>query len=341
MSQAPLKTCNTCGRKFSTPDDFLKNTSRWRVCESGHLWFNCLCNSTNMIIKGKFDWYNPQKQLSGAAQSVFNKLPSIQDLPRIPSYVMEIQTLLQDENASAAKIANIAKRDPLLASQILKVANNLVSSRATKIESLAHAISFIGINSLKDIVLVAALKNFKLDCKVFNAEHFWEHSFLIGRSAEFLSRRFKIDMLPDEVYIAGCVANIGKMVMGMCMPDVADTFARELEDLNTLGTWTEAELRHDGFQHTVLGEIGAMFWGLPEHVGEAIALHHRQPILNDANPFTLNEIVGFANQIAHWIQLQPHQMDQKLYQAFCQRFKLSEKDAEKLVDEMMSLRVAA
>lgn len=341
MNANPLKTCNTCGRKFMSPEDFLNNTSRWRVCESGHLWFNCACNSTNMIIKGKHDWYNPTAQLSGAAQSVFNQIPNIKDLPRIPSYVMEIQTLIQDENTSATKLASVAKRDPLLATQILKVANNLVASRGTKIESLAHAITFIGINALKDIVLVAALKTFKLRCKVFNADHFWEHSFMVGRAAEFLGQRFKLELSPDEIYIAGSVCNIGKIVLAMCMPAVADRYSSELNDLAKLGTWTDAEVRNGGYQHTVLGEIGAMFWGLPEHVTEAIAFHHKTPVINDAMPITLAEIVGLANQIAHWIQLEPNQMDEKLYKSFCTRFKMNDQAAEKLVEEMMALRAAA
>lgn len=207
MSGNPLKTCNTCGRKFMSPEDFLHHTSRWRICESGHLWFNCLCNSTNMIIKGKYEWYDPNRQLSGTAQSIFNQIPNIKALPRIPSYVMEIQTLIQDENISATKLAAVAKHDPLLAGQVLKIANSRVASRGTRIESLAHAITFIGIPALKDIVLLAALKTFKLKCKVFNAEKFWEHSFLVGRAAEFLGRRFQTDLVPDEIYVAGSVCN--------------------------------------------------------------------------------------------------------------------------------------
>jgi hypothetical protein len=56
---------------------------------------------------------------------------------------------------------------------------------------------------------------------------------------------------------------------------------------------------------------------------------------------TLAEVVGLANQVAHWIQLEPNQMDEKLYKAFCTRFKLNEQAAEKLVEEMMTLRNAA
>jgi hypothetical protein len=63
--------------------------------------------------------------------------------------------------------------------------------------------------------------------------------------------------------------------------------------------------------------------------------------MNDAIPLSLADVVGLANQVAHWIQLEPNQMDEKLYKAFCVRFKLNDQAAEKLVDEMMSLRTAA
>ena len=337
VTSHPLKTCNTCGRTFATPDDFLRSTSRWRVCELGNLWFNCTCHSTSMIIKGKFDWYDPMSKLSAGAKSIFNEISAIKDMPRIPSFVMEIQTLIQDDNTTAAQLSAIAKQDPLLASQILKIANIQVSGRGVRIESLAHAITFIGIKALKDIVLVAAMQNFKFQSKRFNSQHFWDHSFVVGRVAEAITQHFKLDLLADEVYIAGCLCNIGKSVLAICQPETADKYAVELEDLNFLGNWQQAEVRNKGFQHTVLGEIGAVFWGLPEHVTDAISDHHKMPTTNGKVPISLAEVIAFANQMAHWILLQPHHMDHELYLALCNRFKISEVEAEKLVEKYMQL----
>lgn len=339
MSRTPLKICHTCGREFLTPDDFIRNTSRWRICESGHLWFNCACNSTSMVFKGKHDWYDPASQLSGAARSVFNQLPAFKKLPRIPSYVMELQTLLEDESASAGQLAALTKRDPLLAAQLLKLANNQRAARGKKIESLAHAIAFMGLDTLKDLVQVAALRVFQLESRIFCAEPFWEEAFLVGAASELLGRRFGLELPPDEVYLAGSVCNLGKLVLAMCLPDTADQYARELDEPSTLGSWSQAEARHGGWEHTTLGEIGAMFWGLAPRLTEAIAFHHRWPTPGEGQRPSLAEVVGMANQLAHLIQREPGQLDEPLFAAYCARFALEGEQVDELVEELRSPRL--
>ncbi len=334
-----LKICKNCGRQYSSPQDFLTDTSRWRICDEGHLWFNCSCLSTCMIMKGRYTWYNPTARLSPEAQSVFNRVPHIKDLPHISTFVMEVQTLLENENTSSQQLALVAKRDPLLASQILKVANQ--QAHGTRIESLAHAISYVGLQPFKDFILLAAISSFKLQTERFQSEKFWEHSFLIGRCAEYLNQNLKLPFTSDQVYIAGSACNIGKLVMAICMPELADRYVKDMENLKILGSWSQAEHRHGSYQHTVLGEVGAMFWGLPESVSDAIALHHQMPHNLSKDPPALYELIGLANQMSHWVSLQPHQMDQKQFSALCTRFGITPKQAETMVDAMLPLRFVA
>ncbi len=336
---APIKTCKNCGREFMNSQDFLANTSRWRICDQGHLWFNCQCLSTGMIIKGRFDWYDPNSRLSDPAISVFNRLPQMSVIPHIPTYVMELQSMVEDKNNTSVQLASVTKRDPVLAAQILKVANSFALD--TPIKSLAHAISFMGIEKFKDIILVAAISSISLKTKVFKPERFWEHSLLIGRCAEYLAKYIGPSFSADHAYIAGSTCNIGKIVMALCMPDLADRIAADLEDVRILGRWDQAEGRHGGHQHTVMGEIGAMFWGLPESICDVISLHHRMPPAQVTKNPELYEIIGLANQIAHWVSLQPHQMNQSLFKALCMRLQLSQKQAEGIIDEMLRLRVTA
>ena len=194
-----------------------------------------------MIIKGKFDWYSPDKYLSTEGQSVFNQLPAIKELPHIPHYVMQLQELIQKETTTSRQLADVAKKSPILASNILRLANNQCGVAGSQIESLEHAISYVGVNSLKDMVLVAALNTFEFQCEYFKAEDFWEHAFLCGRIAEFITRKFAKDLLPDEVYIAGTLANVGKIVQAITDPSLADTIAKEIADVKILGSWSDAE----------------------------------------------------------------------------------------------------
>lgn len=338
MTQA-IMNCKNCGRMFFQTEDFLAHTSRWRVCSESHLWFNCACECTNVILKGKHDWYQPFGQLSQNAQSVFNLIPNLNALPRISTVVMQVLQTIDQENASFDSLAVIARKDPILSARILKIAEHSRGQQQGRLKSLSHAIALVGRKNLKEIALIAAISKMKIQTKVFRADSFWDHSMTIGRIAEHLTRRFTPLFIDDEAYIAGCVCNLGKLVLAHCRPDIADRFEREINDIRVLGSWTDAELREAGFKHTILGEIGAALWGLSDSSIEAIQLHHSLPDAKLQPKPLLPELIALANQFAHWIWFQPHQMDQELFRGLLARFKLSERDAESLAEEMMPLAI--
>lgn len=341
MSAKPLKVCNTCKREYFKEQDFLVNTTRWRMCERGNLWFNCDCNSTNMIIKGKFDWYSPEMFLSGEAKSVFNTLPALKELPHIPTSVMELQQLIRDENSSAAQMAKVSRQDPLIAGNILKIANNLKASTGTRIESLEHAISFIGLNSLSDIILTASIGSFPFKTTVFNQDEFWEESFLVGKIAEAVAQKFAPDLIADEVYLAGALANVGKVVLAICFPEEADKIAADCKDIKKLKSWISGEVTHNVHSHSVLGEIAASFWGLPEYILVAASSHHSLPTTRPEEPAGVDDVVRLANQLAHWVLLEPTKISENLLKSMSDRFRISAPDMDKLVEELIPLKEAS
>ncbi len=338
MSDVVLKTCNSCGRKFTSPDDFLQNTSRWRICDQGHLWFNCSCLSTGIILKGKFDWYDPAAQMSDEAQSIFNKITRQKELPRLPNYVMELQKLLENPNASTEQMAQLIKHDSLLAATVLRVANNQKARDGQLIRSLSHAIAFIGIDTLRDMVVIAAVSRFELKTKIFDAKGFWNKSFLTGRIAEFLVRHLRLPFSQEQAFLAGSTCNIGKIVLAILEPRVADLYAMEMEDLQKLGTWRQAEERNRGYDHTVLGEIGAAFWGFPDELLDSISMHHFSPKMAKDAEIGLWEVAGLANQLAHWVNLEPNQIDQALFGEYLKRLKITEKMLDALIPQLQELK---
>ncbi|RZA12122.1 MAG: HDOD domain-containing protein, partial [Proteobacteria bacterium] len=296
MSKVALKTCNTCLREFLTPEDFLTNTSRWRICDQGHLWFNCSCHSTGIILKGKFPWYNPSHQLSGEAQSIFNLVTSEQKLPRLPNYVMELQKLLEDPKATTQQMADVIKHDGLLATSVLKVANSQKAGDGQPIRSLSHAIAFIGLDSLRDMVIVAAVSRFELKTRVFSAAKFWDKAFFTGRIAEYLVKHFQLNVAADQAFLAGSTCNIGKIVQALLDPRTVDIYVLQMEDLKIKGSWTQAEIRNKGYPHTILGEIGAASWGFPDEMLDAIGRHHELTTKFKLD-IELWEVAALANQL--------------------------------------------
>ena len=307
------KKCQTCGREFHTESDVLTHGNRWRICDRGFLWFNCECQSTLMIPKGRYDWFTPEIILRPEARSVFNSLPALKSLPNIPAVVMELQQLVQNDNVTSKQLATVAKREPMIASNILKMANNFkITDRTKRIESLEHAISYVGLKAMHDIIITASVQSFATKCVVFKVDNFWNEALLSGRIAEHLAREFNKMILPDEAYLAGCLCNVGKIVLSICFPEIADSIAREENDPTILRPWVNGEAKHNAPSHRILGEIGSSFWGMPDFVAEAANSHHKMPKPGGPDDLTLGEIAGFANQLTHWLSLDAVKLDRQL-----------------------------
>lgn len=291
-----------------------------------------------MILKGKFPWYSPEKVMSDDARSVFNTLPALSDLPHIPTAVMELQQLIQEEDVSAEKLAKVSKRDPLIASSILNVANQRKSSSDKPIESIAHAISYIGMKGLSDILITASVSSFPFRTTVFSQDLFWQESFLIGRISEYLSQTYNKEIITDEAYLAGCLCNVGKVVYAICFPELTDKIASDIKNVKILGSWESCEKINNSHSYTILGEIAATFWGMPEYV-MTVARHHLKIYNNTGNekPNIVN-ICAFANQLSHWLLLQPTRIDKDLLAKLGNIFNLDEKGIEKVVEDIWKLK---
>src|SRR5436190_4567103 len=140
--QIEEKMCKKCNRHYKRAEDFLHNTSGWRKCSDGHLWFECACLSTLMLPRGKFSWYDPSKFMSPESGAVFNKLGGLQDLPHIPTRIMKLLGMCDDPDIAISKIAMEVKLEPIVADEVFRVANHLRSQRvrgSTSFEHLDHA----------------------------------------------------------------------------------------------------------------------------------------------------------------------------------------------------------
>jgi HD-like signal output (HDOD) protein len=337
-----IKTCNTCQRAYANENDFLSKTSRWRCCSLGHLWFNCSCGSTLIIKSGKFDWFSPDKFMSPEAASVFNKLGGLKDLPFLPNRVLELQSLVGQEDVEIEQLAVAVREEPLIAASILQMAENLRYARnpdAPEIVSLNHAIVYIGRGALTDILSAAAIRKFELPASEFDQALFWQESYLTGAIAESLSAAIKTNIQKDKAYLAGTMVNIGKLVVAISFPALATKISCDLVDVKKLSTWRKIEDTYKFPNHAILGEIASSIWGLPDFISSVIRFHHDKPNLESAgSQQQLNSLVGLANQLSHWILGQPHRIDNDLLNSYRGFFNISEDDLEAAVQKLLPLR---
>lgn len=346
--------CQCCERIYETPEDFLKGTSRFRVCPKQFLWFECSCGSGLILKKGEYEWYSPTLNMSDAAATIFKEVQEIRNIPLIPTAILTLQTVISDEKASSKDIKQALKDAPNIAMGVIRTANNLRASGNPEFTSLEHAITFIGRKTLNDLILSETLQEFDFKTHHFSKDMYWQEAILTGRIAEHLATHYAPNVAKDEAYIAGCLCNIGKVVSAICFPNITDDVAKTVMNPRRPKTWTQGEDSLRAFSHVVLGEVAGALWGFPEYVVHAVSYHHTVPNkvsdishqeleFLDADPkakkpINVQQIVALANQFSHWILLQPARMDEPLFDMYAKIFQLDDKAKSLLADQLMELK---
>ena len=351
--------CQCCERKYETPEDYLRGTSRFRVCIKGNLWFECSCGSGMMLKKGEFEWYSPTLKMSDAAATIFKDVREFKNIPLIPTAVMELQTIIADDKASSQQIEEALRNAPNIALGVLATANNLRAAGSPQFSSLSHAITYIGRKTVNDIVLSETLQDYDFKSQHFSKDAYWREAILTGKIAEYIASQHAKNLSKDEAYIAGSLTNIGKIVAAICFPEITDDVLSSISHPRRPRTWMEGENQLRAYSHLVLGEIAAALWGFPEYVTHALSFHHTLPkdvpelIKNDIEFLgestdkedqqgpCMQHIVALANQYTHWVLLQPNRMDQLLFAEYAHIIGLNQQARDALGEELMALRPQA
>ena len=333
------KTCSTCKRVFTSEADYLNGSSRWRKCASGHLWFNCSCDSTLMIKKDKYPWYSTKVQFDDETESFFNKFTNLKNLPLLESNTFELQQQLQDSNTSVQKIVRSLRATPLIATELLSTANNIKDVRnqtGTKIQSIEHAVVYVGRKTLAELTLTVSLKSFDVETEIFDKEKFWQESIQVAMISEFIAKGLAPNLDQDHAYLSGAVCNIGKWVSAICFAESTDEICKLMARDDDPLSWPEAENKE--LDHCTLGEIAAAIWGLPKFTINSIKNHHNTKyILANMNQPNLETIVGIANQIRHWVCLEPRRVNLEIFDAFEQKIGYSTVQMSKLAERVQGL----
>ncbi|MFW7381514.1 MAG: HDOD domain-containing protein [Oligoflexus sp.] len=346
--------CACCSRIYNTPEDYLKGTTKFRMCSQRHLWFECSCGSGIMLRKGEYEWYSPTLKMSESAATLFQSIKDINHIPLIPSTIIQIQAIIADANSSVQDVHTALKRAPNLALSIIKSANQLRRSTDIEIKDLEEAITAVGRKTISELILTDTLQGFDFKTKVFRKDIYWKEALLIGQIAEYLTEHFAPHLSKDEAYIAGSLLNIGKVVGAICFPQKTDEVAKLTQNPRRKMTWAAAEDYLRALSHVNLGEVASALWGFPDYVTHTMASHHLMPdevpdfseedvlfmdedelISDNDSDITLQQLVATANQLAHIVLHQPSRFDNQLCDAYCQVLGISKKDRDEVIDLLL------
>ncbi len=197
----------------------------------------------------------------------------VDKLVSLPDVHYRLEALIVDPSSTTDSIAGLLESDPDLCARMLRMANSAFYSFPTRIETIARAISAIGLRQIRELVLVTTIvKAFEgiPEGKV-DMTSFWEHSVAVGVMAREIGRQARTPNA-EGLYIPGLLHDLGRLVMYLELP----ILMHELIVQRASSGQPMFHLEHEslGYSHADIGGRLLEFWKLPQSIWEPVVTHH-------------------------------------------------------------------
>lgn len=199
----------------------------------------------------------------------------IRTFPSIPSLYFEVLRELRSPDADARRVGEIISKDLAMSTKVLQVLNSAYYAIPRQITDPTEAVNMLGFEMVKSLVLcIQVFSQFdKVKPVYFSIDKLWRHSTEVAQSARQIARFENLGAeAADEVYTAGLLHDIGKLVLvsNFCEP-YGEMLQRIEKDKIPL---CEAEKETFGASHAQIGAYLIGLWGMPLAMAEAACFHH-------------------------------------------------------------------
>lgn len=257
---------------------------------------------------------------------------SIERLPALPAVYQEFMSAVERERP-VSEIASSIEKDMGLSARILQIVNSAFFSIG-KIAQIERAIVYLGLNTVKDIILFASLygesdwtpwqKN-KLDL-------IYLHSLLVHTGITFIQETCLQNKIPESLKSAGLLHDIGKIVILKHFPKRYQDVLDHLNAHPDLDFYeAEIALGYEDSTHSELGAYLSDYWNLPEEIVETAMYHHvpeKSLDLFQGYLTVFSFIDRFVNQFQAGVMLENMQPD------FLKRSPIKQSDLLNLVNKL-------
>ncbi|MHC4871203.1 MAG: HDOD domain-containing protein [Planctomycetota bacterium] len=201
-----------------------------------------------------------------------------QDLPSLSPTSAKVTELANDMNCPPGELTRVIKLDPVLSMKVMKLVNSSYFTTTTKIVNLEKAIIMLGLNTIKNLALSAAMlgqfEGESASQDVFDMNDFWTHSLAVGVTAKGIAAKRGVDKKTIEDYfIAGLGHTFGLLIEAFFYPE---EMQEVIEMSPSMGIIAAEEYALCGLNHCSIGKALAEKWGLPDNLAAVMENHHDQ-----------------------------------------------------------------
>jgi putative nucleotidyltransferase with HDIG domain len=222
------------------------------------------------------------------------KIPSAADIKSamdhmqpIPQVALKSLRMINEGGYAIDQLAEEIRTDQVITARMLSLANSAMFAKRSPIETLDHALVYLGQDQLVKLILTASVHSF-FDQSTTGYSlckgGLYHHSVGCAQVAETLAiKTQKVDR--RIAYTAGLLHDIGKVVLDQYVAPAYPLFYRQAMENNENMIATEKRLL--GIDHTEVGHLLAKQWLFPESLVHVIRYHHQPDIKNEHKPLAV------------------------------------------------------
>jgi HD-like signal output (HDOD) protein len=231
--------------------------------------------------------------------SIHRTVGALRDLSSLASTYNALTQALANPDTSHQEFASIVEQDVSISAKILQLVSSAFFGNAHSVVDLEHAVIYLGINTLRSLVLsleVFRVFQPKKPLPGFSLESLHAHARLVAH----IAARLPVPKhLLDVTMVAGILHDVGKLILAWKLPGRFKMLqAQAAEERCPL---YKVEERQYGFSHAEIGAYLLGLWGLPYIMVEAVALHHGSNRVPH-ECFDAVTAVHVANLLAHELE---------------------------------------
>ncbi len=216
------------------------------------------------------------------------------DLKSLPHVAIKVTQLVNTESSSMQEFEDIIKLDPVLVVRMLKLVNSPFFGLVNKVESVSKAVVYIGMQNLRNLVAIEALRDlFKDDSGVgFSRKQLWYHSATVAILCQMIAKRI-FSLAGEDEFLAGIIHDVGLIVEDQLVGAELRQACLLYSDGDKIITEYETEIIET--HHGKVGGLLAFEWNMKEDILLAIKQHH-----NHDKSFPIPSIIAIV-QIAEYV----------------------------------------
>jgi putative nucleotidyltransferase with HDIG domain len=205
-------------------------------------------------------------------------MDEVSSFPSMPKAGVKLRALLAKNDVSVEEIEGILRHDPGLATNVLRLANSAFFGLRTKVSTLKHAVTLLGIRRFSQIAVSACMSK-TMDNAVegygLSPGALWLHSIAVSTTAEALAKHRKLAETND-VFTPALLHDMGKLILGKFLNEESQKFESLVAEGIPLDV---AENMILGTDHAEIGALILTKWSFPSDIVDTVRWHHNPEVL--------------------------------------------------------------